>query len=169
LSKRLTEKEIIGRKEWGALPPRAPRTRSDPAKLKGVVVHWFGSPKAARTHRGCAALLRSVQKNHMKGEFIDIAYSMAVCPHGKIYRARGFRYRTGANGTAKTNIDYGSVVWMGGVGDTAPTPEAKKSIRRVIDEFRRLGAGKAVRTHGSITGSECPGPHLTKWVEGGAQ
>lgn len=160
----LAERQIVSRKAWGAAPPRKPRTRVNPAHLEGVVVHWFGRPRQARSHAGCDDLLRSVQRAHMQGEFIDIAYNMAVCPHGKIYRCRGFRFMSGANGNRDANARFGSVVYMAGEGDPPPSREAVEAIRKVIAYYRGLGAGPRVRRHGEITGSQCPGPYLSNLI-----
>jgi len=156
---------IITRFDWGA---RAPEnvTLSDPKTLKGVVVHWFGIPGAAKSHAGCPALLRSVQNSHMDGEFSDIAYSHATCPHGAVYELRGFGRQTGANGNRTANRDYAAVVYMAGRGDV-PTEAGYQALRWIIREWRRKGAGRMVIPHGKITGSECPGPELSLWVARG--
>lgn len=155
--------KIVKRSEWGALAARS-YLASDPKTLEGVVVHWFGSPRAAHNHKDCPALLRSVQRGHQAGEFNDIAYGHCVCPHGIVYEGRGFYRRTGANGTGLANLRYGSVVVMMGEGDKL-TGEAKNAVAETIREYRRLGAGPKVLRHGEITGSACPGPELSAWVK----
>lgn len=157
--------KIVSRSGWAARPAHR-FTPSDPRTLEGVCVHWFGSPRAAKRHSGCPALLRSVQQghlNHPTENYADIAYNMAVCPHGVVYELRGFHRRSGANGTGLANLRYASVVVMMGEGDRL-TGEAKDSLRDVIAEYRRRGAGRKVIRHGEITGSECPGPELAVWV-----
>lgn len=161
--------EILPRSAWGALPAKG-CTSQDPANLDGVVVHWFGSPRAAATHAGCDDLLRGVQKTHMApgglgtpNGALDIAYSHAVCPHGSIYELRGFNCRTGANGNADVNARYGAVVYMAGTGDPL-TPVGEEAMGWIVRKWVRKTKGE-VRTHGSITGSECPGPILTLWVK----
>lgn len=154
---------IIPRSGWGAVPARS-WTARDPRTLKGVCVHWFGSPRAAKVHDGCPGLLRSVQRFHMAGEYNDIAYSHAVCPHGKVYELRGFGVQAGANGTARANREYAAVVVMMGRGDRF-TAQAKASLRRVIADWRQHGAGREVVPHGRFTGSECPGPEVRGWID----
>lgn len=153
---------ITPRSAWGAKPAKS-FVASDPKKLKGVTVHWFGVPKAAHDHAGCPALLRSVQRTHQAGEFSDIAYNHAACQHGVVYALRGFDRQTGANGTKTANRSYAAVVAMIGEGDK-PSGELKDALRAVIAEWRARGAGPEVITHGSITGSACPGPELSAWV-----
>jgi hypothetical protein len=139
------------------------------SSLDGVAVHWFASPKGARKHADCPALLRSVQRAHMAGEYSDIAYGHAVCNHGTVYELRGFSRTVGANGERYPgdkfpwNNKYGAVVVMIGVGQK-PSKKALTSLRWILAEYPRRGAGLRVITHGSITGSACPGPELTRWV-----
>lgn len=154
--------EIVRRSQWGARPPESVTPRK---RWKGVVVHWFGSPRAAKTHGGCPGLLRSVQRSHQAGEFNDIAYNLAVCPHGVVYEGRGLKAQTGANGTTAANRDYGSVVVMIGKGDRF-TDEAKVALKLAIAHVRRQpNVGREVRRHGEFTGSECPGAEIGKWVK----
>lgn len=158
---------IVRRAEWGAAAPKA-KTPLAPSQLKGVCVHWFGSPKAATSHRGCASLLRSVQSSHMSNTaegYVDIAYSHAVCPHGVKYELRGFGVRSGANGTSFANSNYAAVVYMAGTGDVF-TAEAKKGMRELIQAWRAKGAGTDVKPHGYFTGSTCPGPSVKAWLDG---
>jgi hypothetical protein len=139
------------------------------SSLDGVAVHWFASPKGARKHADCPGLLRSVQRAHMAGEYSDIAYGHAVCNHGTVYELRGFSRTVGANGERYPgdkfpwNNKYGAVVVMIGVGQK-PSKKALASLRWILAEYPRRGAGLRVITHGSITGSACPGPELTRWV-----
>jgi hypothetical protein len=154
--------KIVKRSEWGARQPENVTLRR---AWKGVVVHWFGSPRGSKKHAGCPALLRSVQRSHQAGEFSDIAYNMAVCPHGTVYELRGLRVQTGANGTTQTNREYGSVVVMIGKGDRF-TDEAKVALRLTLAHMRNQpNVGSQVRCHGEITGSECPGAEITRWVK----
>jgi hypothetical protein len=157
---------IHSRAEWGALEALKV-TRRQPSSFKGTVIHWFGTPRAAKTHAGCDDLLRSVQRTHQANKdegYSDIAYNMAVCPHGHCYTLRGLNRQGGANGTTQTNKDYVAFVYMAGVGDPFPTI-AKKAMTELLHWAWDQGVGKQVLTHGSITGSACPGPPVTKWVK----
>ena len=153
---------IVPRSKWGAKPAES-FVAADPKKLKGVVVHWFGSPKGTKDHADCPKVLRAVQRTHMAGEFTDIAYNHAVCQHGVVYALRGFDRQTGANGNKTANRQYAAVVAMIGEGDR-PSGELKNGLRDVIAEWRARGAGVEVKRHGEITGSACPGPDLSSWV-----
>jgi hypothetical protein len=157
--------KIISRGEWGAAKPES-RTARPPSQLAGVAVHWFGKPNAAKSHDGCPELLRSVQRGHMAGEFNDIAYNHAVCPHGSAYELRGFGIQTGANGFGSANRSHAAIVYMAGEGDPF-TKAAKPVINELIEEWQKKGAGPDVKPHGFFTGSKCPGPAITKWLAAG--
>ena len=154
--------KIEPRRAWRAKPAKK-FTTSDPKKLKGVVCHWFGNPKAVHDHKDCPGLLRAVQRAHQAGEFSDIAYNHAVCQHGVVYALRGFDRQTGANGNKIANRQYAAVVAMIGEGDK-PSGELKAALADLIGEWRARGAGLEVKRHGEITGSACPGPELSAWV-----
>jgi hypothetical protein len=163
--------EIVPRSGWGAKMPNSVHIRPI-RSLDGVTIHWFGKPKGVRKHADCPGLLRAVQRGHMAGEYSDIAYGHAVCNHGTVYELRGFSRTVGANGERYPgdpfpwNNKYGAIVVMIGTGQK-PSAAALKSLKWIIAEYPRRGAGKRVITHGSITGSACPGPVLTQWVRRG--
>jgi len=161
---------IVSRKEWHAKSPRSV-TRRAPSELAGVAIHWFGKPSAAKSHDGCAALLRGVQRDHMApgglgatGGANDIGYNHAVCPHGVAFDLRGFGVQTGANGDAKSNREYAAIVYMAGTGDK-PTAEALAVLTELIRMWQAKGAGPLVKPHRFFTDTECPGPDLLKWVD----
>jgi Mannosyl-glycoprotein endo-beta-N-acetylglucosaminidase len=162
--------KFVSRKQWGAKAPKAV-TKLSPTALAGVAVHWFGSPRAAKSHDGCAGLLRSVQNTHMspgglgaKDGGNDIAYNHAVCPHGHAFTLRGFGVQTGANGDSQSNRDFAAIVYMAGEGDPPPSDEVRALIADVIRAWQAKGAGPLVKPHQFFTGSDCPGPDLLDWV-----
>jgi hypothetical protein len=162
--------KMVSRQEWGAQPPKAVTMRA-PSGLSGVAVHWFGKPRAAASHDGCAALLRGVQSTHMAPGGLgteeganDIGYNHAVCPHGLAFDLRGFGVQTGANGDARSNRDYAAVVYMAGKGDEL-TDAGAHVLADLIRLWQSKGAGPLVKPHHFFVRTECPGPELTSWIE----
>jgi hypothetical protein len=158
--------KIISRDQWGAAKPKS-RTPRACKQLDGVAIHWFGSPKAARSHDGCAALLKSVQRGHMNNpteKYVDIAYNHAVCPHGSAFELRGFDVQSGANGFGSANRSHAAIVYMAGTGDPF-TDEAKPVLAELIRAWQKKGAGADVKPHGFFTGSTCPGPDIRSWLD----
>lgn len=157
----------VTRSQWGASPPESPLTPWNPASLFGVGVHWFGIPDGSADHTLCDNIMRGVQNGHQAGEFVDIAYNHCVCTHGYVFEARGWDYRTGANGYADVNKKFAAVCVMLGRNNLPSmfTPAAQAATKWVIGEWRRRGAGLTVQRHGYWTGSECPGPTVGAWVD----
>lgn len=158
------------RESWGAKPPKRV-TKRDPSTLLGVAVHWFGIPRAAKSHSGCAGLLRGIQRDHMapggldtKDGANDIAYNHGVCPHGRAFTLRGFGVQTGANGDTVPNETFAAVVFMAGEGDPGPSDQTLEVIAEIIRMWQKKGAGPLVKPHQFFTGSDCPGPELLKWI-----
>ena len=117
------------REPSGARPDRNTARSLPPDRLDGVVVHWFGKPRAAKTHDDCPELLRRVQQAHLndtKEHYADIAYNHAACPHGYAYELRGFGVQAGANGYGAVNRSHAAVVYMAGTG----TPSRKQGRER---------------------------------------
>lgn len=161
---------FVSREQWGAAPPRRV-TKRDPSTLDGVAIHWFGSPRAAQSHSGCAGLLRAIQRDHMKPGGLgttnganDIAYNHGICPHGQAFTLRGFGVETGANGDRASNESHAAIVFMSGKGDSGPSDKVLAVLAEVIRLWQKKGAGPEVHPHRFFTGSECPGPELLKWV-----
>jgi hypothetical protein len=158
---------IVPRAEWGAVRRRH-RTSLPPDRLDGVVVHWFGRPRAAADHDDCAELLRRVQHAHLsdtKEHYADIAYNHAACPHGYAYELRGFGVQAGANGYGAVNRSHAAVVYMAGTGDVL-TEAGRNALAGLIEAWREQGAGLDVQPHSHFTGTSCPGPEVTAWLLG---
>jgi hypothetical protein len=156
---------IIPRSEWGAARRRH-RTSLPPDRLDGVVVHWFGRPRAAADHDDCPELLRRVQQAHLndtKEHYADIAYNHAACTHGYAYELRGFGVQAGANGYGAVNRSHASVVYMAGTGDSL-TEAGKSALAGLIEAWHEQGAGLDVQPHSHFTGTSCPGPEVTAWL-----
>src|SRR6188508_1371258 len=150
---------ILPRAEWGAARPKR-RTPLPPDRLDGVVVHWFGVPRAARTHEGCPELLRRVQQAHLndpKEHYADIAYNHAACPHGVAYELRGFGVQAGANGYGAVNRSHAAIVYMAGTGDPL-TAAGERALTGLIHAWQDRGAGLDVQPHRNFVKTSCPGP-----------
>jgi hypothetical protein len=155
---------IIPRSEWNALPPKSV-TPWHPANLIGVTVHWFGVPAAADRHDLCDDLLRSVQKAHQAGEFVDIAYNHLVCPHGFAYEGRGFDRETGANGTRYANRNYAAVCYM--AGKRRGPGVSDEDLLATVEEFALAGiagceAKSVAEARGQLAAGVDPFPEIAQ-------
>jgi hypothetical protein len=149
---------------WGAAPPRG-RPRINPGAARGVAVHYSGmNADEQRLHRNCAGRVRAMQRYHMEHNgWLDIAYNHVFCRHGFVFVGRGFGARSAANGTTESNDHYFAVCFLGddSVGRADVTPEARRTLARLIQEYRRRypRAGQ-VRPHSDFFPTACPGDEL---------
>ncbi|EWZ77380.1 hypothetical protein FOWG_18205, partial [Fusarium oxysporum f. sp. lycopersici MN25] len=82
---------FVSGKQWNAQPPKEDYTPI--ANPKGIKIHYLSSLFLGKEHSECDNQMRSVQSDHMSGEYFDVAYSLAVCQHGYVYDA-GFKSTT---------------------------------------------------------------------------
>jgi hypothetical protein len=107
------------------------------------------------------AALRGWQTYHMDDRgWSDIAYQEAVDQDGNVYELRGLRVQSGANGDARTNQTYGSLLLVLAPGEQ-PTPAMITATRDRIDTHRRtFGRSTRIVGHSHIRPepTQCPGP-----------
>lgn len=162
----------LTRAQWGAIPVPAGRpTRVD--RTEGTAVHWVGPSLWGRTghadrHAQCAGKLRAIQRQHMAGEWYDVAYNEGVCPHGYRFELRGHHVQTGANGSSTGNRSHYAILALVGVGDDVPAVMVAALVDAFADYRANAGAGPDTTTHTAIlkahTGktTQCPGTDLIR-------
>jgi hypothetical protein len=121
-----------------------------------------------RLHRNCANRVRAMQRYHMETQgWLDVAYNHIFCRHGFAFVGRGFGARSAANGTKQANDHYFAVCFLGddSVGRADVTPEARRTLRQLLFEYRRRYPGaKRVRPHSDFVPTECPGDELRRLI-----
>src|SRR5690606_427761 len=114
--------DLVPRKEWGARSPKGSYSRLD--STKGVKIHYTGGrvdPGIVDDHDRCVALVRSIQNSHMDGNgWIDIGYSLACCPHRKVFVGRGPHRLPAANGPGLNAGHYAVLGLVGSSGLVEP-------------------------------------------------
>ncbi|MEV4179954.1 N-acetylmuramoyl-L-alanine amidase [Streptosporangium canum] len=164
--------DLVTRREWGARAPRGSYGRL--SSTRGVKVHYTGghvSPDIVGDHARCVALVRSIQNHHMDGNgWIDVGYSMLVCPHRKVFEGRGPKHVPAANGSG---LNSGHYAVLGMVGDTGLTEPPDDMLHGIVDAIEYLrekgGAGREVKGHRDGYSTTCPGDRLYRWVKAGAR
>ncbi|MBA3298244.1 MAG: hypothetical protein H0U19_15060 [Acidobacteria bacterium] len=158
---------IHSRKAWGAKTPK-PRTPQNVKAVRELFVHWPGGIPATWQSVNTAAeerqTMRNIQSFHMGPErgWSDFAYNFAIFQSGRIYRGRGMDWVPAAQAGHNTNTT--AVVVFIGPEDrpSSAVLVALKSLRHHCE--RRAGHRLAVRPHGAVTSTECPGPRLRAFV-----
>ncbi|KAM5359656.1 hypothetical protein ACJA88_015076 [Fusarium oxysporum] len=157
---------FVSRKQWNAQPPKEDYTPI--ANPKGIKIHYLGSLFLGKEHSECDNQMRSVQSDHMSGEYFDVAYSLAVCQHGYVYDGRGKGHQCGANGDKQLNANhYAVLAFFGKNGVSQPSQSQVTGIQDAIAYLRRAGAGNEIKGHRDGYNTECPGEPLYKLVKNG--
>lgn len=166
--------DLVSRTEWGAAAPTGAYTLL--ARTRGVKVHYMGGAVPAGIvddHDVCVRLVRDVQRMHMSGgretKYIDIGYSLAVCPHRKVFVGRGPGRLPAANGAGLNAGHYAVLALLGTSGYRQPTAGLLHGLRDAIEYLRERGrAGVEVKGHRDGFPTACPGGPLYDWVKAGA-
>jgi len=163
--------DLVSRAEWGARPPKGSYTTL--RSTKGVKVHYTGGrvdPAIVDDHAKCAALVRQIQNGHMDGNgWIDIGYSLVVCPHRKVFVGRGPNRLPAANGPGLNSGHYAVLGLVGASGLVEPPDDMLHGIRDAIEYLRQVGgAGSEIKGHRDGYATACPGEALYAWVRRGA-
>lgn len=155
--------ELVSRKDWDAHPPESvTRLRHAPA---GVKVHYLAgrvSPELLADHGLCVDLVQQVQGWHMDGNgWNDIGYSGLVCPHRKVFVARGPWALPAANGGGLNEAHYALACLLGDEGLTTPPEGMLLGLADGIRWLRAEGdAGGEVAGHCDGYDTTCPGEAL---------
>lgn len=163
--------DLVTRQEWNAREPRGNYERV--SSTKGAKVHYTGdlvSPDIVNDHAKCVVLVRSIQKQHMDGNgWIDVGYSLLVCPHRKVFEGRGLHHLPAANGAGLNSGHYAVLGLVGSKGLVVPPDDMLHGIVDAIEYLRAEGgAGKEIKGHQDGFATDCPGEHLYAWVRRGA-
>ncbi|MEO3867698.1 N-acetylmuramoyl-L-alanine amidase [Nonomuraea sp. B12E4] len=163
--------DLVLRHDWNARSPRGDHTQLD--STKGVKVHYTGGrvdPDIVSDHKGCVALVRSIQAHHMDTNgWIDIAYSFVACPHRMVFEGRGLHHLPAANGPGLNAGHYAVLGLVGNAGLVEPPDELLHAILDAIRHAREHGqAGKEIKGHQDGYATDCPGEPLYTWVRRGA-
>ncbi|MGC5010596.1 peptidoglycan recognition protein family protein [Streptosporangium sp. DT93] len=163
--------DLVTRREWGARSPRGSYSRL--TSTRGVKVHYTGgqvSPDIVDDHARCVAMVKSIQNHHMDGNgWIDVGYSLLVCPHRKVFEGRGLNRVPAANGAGLNSDHYAVLGLVGSSGLTTPNDGMLHGILDAIEYLRdKGGAGREIKGHRDGYSTSCPGEPLYTWVRKGA-
>jgi hypothetical protein len=155
----------LPRSAWGARASRG-GTALVASQVIGIAVHWPGMAKPINATGDAgkarvASALRGWQNYHMDVRgWSDIAYQIAVDQAGRAWTLRGLNIRSGANGDATVNRQYGAILLVLAPGEQ-PSDAMEATTRGVIADFRkRFANGTAIKPHSAVReeGTDCPGP-----------
>ena len=131
----------LPRSAWGARTARG-STALVPSQVKNGAFHWPGMPKPIDAagdigKRRVASALRGWQNYHMDSRgWSDIAYQIAIDQEGRVWTLRGINIRSGANGDATVNREYGAILLVLAPGEQM-SAKMKASSRAVVADYRK--------------------------------
>lgn len=163
------------RSDWTSTGEGWRRGALDPARVKGVVIHYPGDGNVTR--RGASVetvrgLLRSYRAWHLRGRgWSDIGYNIAISPHGIAWWAAGKRIAAhAATPSYKTaNSDYIGILLVIG-NNEAPTQDMITAINNVLSELKTLYPNiREVIGHRQVRGAStaCPGNPVSRLIADG--
>lgn len=157
------------RHAWGARPTRG-GTKLDRSQVKGIALHWPGDTVKRGDVDTVKAALRGFQTHHMDTSgWSDIAYQEAVDQAGNVYRLRGLKVRSAANGDGTTNLEYGAVLLVLAIGET-PSEAMILAVKRIVLRHRRIFRySRQVVPHSAIRPepTDCPGDKVRAFITAG--
>lgn len=163
--------EFYNRGEWGARAARGGPGALTPGRVVGIALHWPAMRSRLGTVEAVQAALRSWQDYHMDTNgWSDIAYQEAFDQLGNVYRLRGLRNQSGANGNTDLNERFGALLLILAPGE-APTPAMVAAVQRRIELHRDyFPNSERIVGHGQIRpgGTQCPGPIVQAMINRGA-
>lgn len=156
------------RAAWTTRTSGAPRQGS--ARL-GVAVHWPGMTFPIDDHQDCLDLLERLERAALRDAtqgYTAIPYCQAACLHGYLIEGRGADRRSGANGSASANLQYGSVVAL---LPTTQTQLPRQLLAALAMSLTVQAPRGRLVTHAQLRPrpTACPGPSLTAWIGDGAR
>lgn len=159
------------RSAWGARTARLKVPRLDGRHVVGVALHWPGDSTRRDTVDEVAAALRVWQTQHIDGNaWSDIAYQEAIDQAGNVYRLRGLRYQSAANGDTAVNETYGAVLLVLAIGEK-PSEAMIAAVRRVVARHRKaFPRSTRIVPHSAIRPqpTDCPGDQVRALIAAGA-
>lgn len=164
---------FLERAAWTTAP--AAGDPLDPARVRGVALHWPGSaaPIGDPGREAVARRLEGYRRFHTTAGrgWADFAYNAAVDQAGRVWDGRGVGRRSAGNGAAGPNAEYLALLLLVGRGED-PSDAMRAAVRdwRTGRLLARYPGAVAVVTHSDVRPepTECPGPAVTALVRSGA-
>ncbi|MBL6721702.1 MAG: N-acetylmuramoyl-L-alanine amidase [Planctomycetes bacterium] len=150
---------LVRRGAWAKAPPIASRLNRIDRPFTEFTIHHSDT-----THRPGPEGIRRV---HVDSErYGDVGYHFLIGPDGTVWEGRSLRYQGAHAGEGRNEGKLG-ICLLGDFEVARPTPAALRSLEQLV---RHLSSEldiplRAVRGHGEVKATLCPGRHLQRWVD----
>jgi hypothetical protein len=150
---------LVRRVTWAKAPPIVSRLNRIDRPFAEFTIHHSDT-----SHRPGPEGIRRV---HVDSErYGDVGYHFLIGPDGTVWEGRSLRYQGAHAGEGRNEGKLG-ICLLGDFEVARPTPAALASLERLV---RHLSSEldiplRAVRGHGEVKATLCPGRHLQRWVD----
>lgn len=150
----------VSRSKWGACGT----VPQDHVKKDEIAIHHSVSPNRSWTVAQEKEHLRLICRDHQARGFATIGYSWMIFPSGRCYVGRGLKGIPAA--TDQQNSGTWAICLIGTFMDVAPTVEARREARRLIELLKTKGA-QHLGGHREFPSqaTACPGDELLQYVK----
>jgi hypothetical protein len=150
----------ISRSKWGAKGT----VPVDGTKKNEIAIHHSVSANRSWTAAQEREHMRLIELEHMNRGYATIGYSWCVFPSGRCYVGRGLKGIPAA--TDQQNSGTWAICLIGNFVSVAPTVEARREARRLIELLKTKGA-QHLGGHQEFPNQAtlCPGAELLDFVE----
>lgn len=139
----------------------------DWARVDTVVVHYTAAkdcPEGA-DRAAYGAFLRAMQNDYLTTRGYSLGYSVAVATVGESWQIRGADLKPAAT---KNHNDHTWAILLTVDADAPASPAAVAEVRRLVAEAERLaGRTLAIKGHGELGATACPGAGIRRQIAEG--
>ena len=151
----------------GAVPrARWARSAANPTRMDGID-RRYSEFTIHHSHTPAGTTAERIRRDHVSSRnYGDIGYHFVIGSDGTIWEGRALRYQ-GAHAGGDLNRGKLGICLVGQFESSRPTPRAIASLERLVRHLSEeldipLGA---VKGHGEVKATACPGRHLQSWVQ----
>jgi hypothetical protein len=162
---------VIRRDTWGAAAAKLESLSPVGGPWEKITVHHsdnIGSFSFNGSAANSGAAIKSVQRHHqLENEWADIGYHFLIDARGRVFEGRSLKWQGAHAGNATKNRRNLGVCLLGNFDKVHLSQEARDALSDLLDELRSMHkiSRSAIYLHKEMSNTECPGAHLSEWVD----
>ena len=163
-------KGVLRRSAWGAASAKLEKMSPVGGPWEKITVHHtdaIGSFSFNGSAANSGAAVKSVQRHHqLENGWADIGYHFLVDARGRVFEGRSLQWQGAHAGNPSKNRRNIGVCVLGNFDKEHLSQAARDALSNLLDELRSSHkiSVNAIYLHKEISNTECPGAHLSEWV-----
>lgn len=163
-------KGVVKRSAWGAAPAKLNKMSPVGGPWEKITVHHsdaIGSFNFDGSAANSGAAVKRVQRIHqVENGWADIGYHFLVDARGRVFEGRALQWQGAHAGNPSKNKRNIGVCVLGNFDKEHLSQAARDALSNLLDELRSSHkiSVNAIYLHKEISNTECPGAHLSEWV-----